>query len=1147
MYFNNINFPNQIVDAIQENKLVVFAGAGASTGKPTLLPNFENLAKKIAEGTGNIIGKNEPCEVFLGKLKAKDIQVNELAADILSGTCLDYNPLHEAIVDLFPAPHKIRIVTTNYDKMFEKVLTDRGFEIPVYNAPALPIGDDFNGIVHVHGNVDYPKYMVVTDDDFGKAYLTEGYASKFLVKLFEAYTVLFVGYSYKDSILRYLTRAMFRENRGNKYILTDDMESNWDVLGIEPVRFPRRGYKKERVALIKMGLCAQRGLLEWKNRLSEIADNPPQDLTFDAEVEYCLENIERARILAHSVHGVGWISFLDKKKVFDRCFSKESDFLEEDKLWADWLCDNFVGKADEYIFQLIFAHNNSINIKFANILIDRAIGIEEIETDALVEYTLLTREYLSNIWLIEELTEKLYRRGASRVGFDIYKKFFDFKLILRKRYWPQLDSLEYKLAFIGQYHEIEQTWSKIKEKSTDEFAFDVIRFVRERIESIHDHFAYVNQASKDSEPFEIEMLPLEDLNDSFYDENPILILNQMFIDAAGVLKTQNKGKLKNSLLICIDSESMLMKKIVLLAIRKTKIFTSKQTLSLLLGKGFINSINLREQVFLLVKEILGGLTGKEKDKIIDAIEDIGRNTQNRDDKYRVYNWCVWLQRCNVRMPRVDHIINDMTSKYEFEPSNHPERVPFATESEVWIPDISPLTENELKGKDYVELAHYLQNYKEDQLEGPSRYGLMKMFANCVSQDFDWAKKVLTSMLDEKIDEKDVWRSFFAGIKDSKVSLSESVSLITYLANQLISSGYSYYLADYLYQTLRHDDVKEQFRDMEDELFHASEKIWMNRSHEKPDLRRPIDYTLNTTIGYIILSWINMVSYYEQGEIPNKYRDKFEEALELQTWERNVAVCILAGHFNLLCYLDKEWCVRTLSPFLRGIDKQTYLYAWEGISFFSRRINKDTADIVSPIYYEALEHLSWLEGDARSGYIELFLVLLIYVVNNPTLKYIPTFYKNASENDICSFIADIKFRLRNMDVQDLTRWWDGWLKHFLENRKKNKPIPIFEEENKKIIELLPVLEVVFDDAVATICSGPMPKEVDNTLWYSLDKNEIADKHPHSLARVITSILMNCSNSAFSALKIRNLVDKIKGLDEEEIHMLNEALLKNNIMP
>lgn len=111
MFLNGIDFPNQIVDAINNRELVVFAGAGASVDKPTSLPNFEKLTKEIAEGTGEVLKKKESCEVFLGNLKAKGIDVNQLASSILSGTCLEHNKLHEAIVDLFETSEDIKIVT----------------------------------------------------------------------------------------------------------------------------------------------------------------------------------------------------------------------------------------------------------------------------------------------------------------------------------------------------------------------------------------------------------------------------------------------------------------------------------------------------------------------------------------------------------------------------------------------------------------------------------------------------------------------------------------------------------------------------------------------------------------------------------------------------------------------------------------------------------------------------------------------------------------------------------------------------------------------------------------------------------------------------------------------------------------------------
>ena len=153
MFIDGINFPNEVIGAIRNNNLVVFAGAGASVDAPTSLPNFVDLTKKIAEGTGEILENNDNCEVFLGYLKSKDIDVNRQAAELLSNKCLKYNQMHEAIIDLFVDSSSIRIVTTNYDQMFEKALESRNLHIPVYNAPALPLGNDVEGIVHVHGNI----------------------------------------------------------------------------------------------------------------------------------------------------------------------------------------------------------------------------------------------------------------------------------------------------------------------------------------------------------------------------------------------------------------------------------------------------------------------------------------------------------------------------------------------------------------------------------------------------------------------------------------------------------------------------------------------------------------------------------------------------------------------------------------------------------------------------------------------------------------------------------------------------------------------------------------------------------------------------------------------------------------------------------
>jgi hypothetical protein len=79
----------------------------------------------------------------------------------------------------------VRIVTTNYDLHLSTVLSKRGIQVEGYMAPALPMGDDFSGIVYLHGSLQRElKRLVVTDSDFGRAYLRDAWAARFLERMF---------------------------------------------------------------------------------------------------------------------------------------------------------------------------------------------------------------------------------------------------------------------------------------------------------------------------------------------------------------------------------------------------------------------------------------------------------------------------------------------------------------------------------------------------------------------------------------------------------------------------------------------------------------------------------------------------------------------------------------------------------------------------------------------------------------------------------------------------------------------------------------------------------------------------------------------------------------------------------------------------
>lgn len=134
--------------------------------------------------------------------------------------------MHRAILRLSRLRRNdgMRLITTNFDTYFERARRglDFGHAFEVHAGPILPIPRDditasWRSLVYLHGRLGGPsQHLVLTSADFGRAYLTEGWAARFVVRLFADFTVLFLGYSLNDPVLRYMTDAFAAENQGKR-------------------------------------------------------------------------------------------------------------------------------------------------------------------------------------------------------------------------------------------------------------------------------------------------------------------------------------------------------------------------------------------------------------------------------------------------------------------------------------------------------------------------------------------------------------------------------------------------------------------------------------------------------------------------------------------------------------------------------------------------------------------------------------------------------------------------------------------------------------------------------------------------------------------------------------------------------------------
>lgn len=229
---NGPDIPDRLLQDHEDGRVVFFCGAGIS--RPAGFPDFGKLVKKIYKAL--LIEPNEIQQAAINEgrfdtaislLEAKIIGGRETVRRRLAGilarnpTVLNATATHEVMLTLGTARDgrtgetRVRLVTTNFDRLFEDVIAEKLIAVKRFEAPALPVPKkSWDGLVYLHGLLGKKptpselNRLVVSSGDFGLAYLTERWAARFVSELFRNYTVCFVGYSISDPVLRYMTDAL---------------------------------------------------------------------------------------------------------------------------------------------------------------------------------------------------------------------------------------------------------------------------------------------------------------------------------------------------------------------------------------------------------------------------------------------------------------------------------------------------------------------------------------------------------------------------------------------------------------------------------------------------------------------------------------------------------------------------------------------------------------------------------------------------------------------------------------------------------------------------------------------------------------------------------------------------------------------------
>ncbi len=269
------DIPNELLQAHEEGRVVFFCGAGISY--PAGLPGFEGLVEGIYTLTYAVrLGVEQ--RAFCSKEYDKCLHLLEqrlpggssavrLALEkILTPKPESATDTQAALLRLGRSREgKLQLVTTNFDRLFHWAAKRTGQDFKSYTAPELPIPKNsrWDGLVYLHGLLPADggderalDQLVVTSGDFGLAYLSEGWAARFVRELFRNYVVCFVGYSISDPMLRYMMDALaadrmrgedaprawalgsFESGQESQEATRESQEAtSWKAKGVEPILY----------------------------------------------------------------------------------------------------------------------------------------------------------------------------------------------------------------------------------------------------------------------------------------------------------------------------------------------------------------------------------------------------------------------------------------------------------------------------------------------------------------------------------------------------------------------------------------------------------------------------------------------------------------------------------------------------------------------------------------------------------------------------------------------------------------------------------------------------------------------------------------------------------------------------------------------
>lgn len=1042
MKIKDINYPELLVEAIKNDKLVIFCGAGISMSEPTKLPSFNELSGKIAELTNQEKRNDESDEQYLGRVENLGHDVHNEVCNILSATQTQPNTNHETLIDFFKKD--IRIVTTNYDIMLESALEKKDRKARIYSYPALPYGDKFNGIVHLHGEVENPQDIVLTDSDFGKSYMYHGNITMFLRGLFESeYTVLFIGYSYNDIVMKYFTRSLPDLSGKKRYIFTSsDQASNYKPLGLTPIIHEKNNYKQIYDSLIRISNLVTRDDNSWSLRIKDISEEVPNKINdeFDFEIKEILNNIHYSDKFFSKIKSRDWAEYLFNKGYFDEIFSnnKVDDFgiqriewlsreiiINETDLFLRFCYDkDFIlsKKLQEEIVKIICNHNTKIGV------IEKLINLIDFDN-------------LEFIW-ISRLLDVCYSNTPKLdfVASEIYSASLSF--ILNKNAIISVDKIDINFKF-GDYI-IKYLWNKYK-LFNNKYYINILNSISNQLYNLKKF----KMMGFNVEKFEFASFyprPEEYISNL---EHFLIIFKELLLG----MENQNKEYWYKTY---ISSDISILLRSSLLILRNMSNITGKEKLNLLKSNNIkILDISLMEELFWLYADIFPTLEDNDKKIFLDEIMNEEKLSDNFTDEsyfYQKYNLLIWLQRFDESNQDIISNINSIKEKYDyFQPRENPEKSIGPTTVR-WGDAQLPYTETEIVNN-LEKIIDELLSYEGDGFERAERITLIRKLDKICTENENFRDRLIELLIDNKELDTDIWRGIIMSLEKSDLSEQKLMPIFDKICIMPLVDIYNLDISRAIFSIV--NTRKSISYNLVDFFYNKIKLLWNYSSNTD---EKSLDYmtrALNSSKGNLALSIMELIKNSIKSSGEKHLEDRFKVFLEqiLKEDGYNDSLVIILGNASFFYSIDSDWCEKFILDKYKSDDDEILKRAWSGFVYQSY-LYTEFVLVFESIYHEAIRNIDIFDENIRKSIFKGYISLIFNFSEDPIRDYIPNIFScDMAEETLELFYFELSNGIDQLDKTGRKEIFDKWIKDFLDRRSRDYPIKTSNHEKNLIIKFL----------------------------------------------------------------------------------------------